>query len=102
MPTAGGGVQINCMGEFSNFKDYNIEERESLLFPAVGRTSKHKFLELQMKKGHNHRVRRNKNYQIANYVNKFENSSVLVDFIYRHIVEGIQIPETDQNAHRTL
>lgn len=61
-PTAGGGVQINCMGEFSNFKDYNIEERESLLFPAVGRTSKHKFLELQMKKGHNHRVRRNKNY----------------------------------------
>lgn len=50
------------MGEFSNFKDYNIEERESLLFPAVGRTSKHKFLELQMKKGHNHRVRRNNNY----------------------------------------
>lgn len=47
------------MEEFCNFKDHNIEERVSSLFTAVGRAIKPKFFELQMKKGHSHRFRRN-------------------------------------------
>lgn len=46
------------MEEFSNFKDNNIEKRVSLLFAVVGKASKHKFLELQTKKGYKHRFKR--------------------------------------------
>lgn len=47
------------MEEFSNFKGPNIEERVSLLFTVVGGAIKPQFLELQIKKGHNQRFRRN-------------------------------------------
>lgn len=40
------------MEEFSNFKDNNTQKRVYLLFAVGGKARKHKFLELQTKKGY--------------------------------------------------